>query len=197
MSHEIVELDCAGCGAHLTTDTKECPYCQKPIIIKSVQDAVKLTPQETNKMVLNCRKALVAEPDNQVVNNNVAMCFMRLRMFDKAGQAFEKAMENNFDNGDTFFWAAVCQLQGKKAFMQTRPVIDKILEFVNAAIMIEDKGIYHYFLAYIKYDYFSRKFFRTTPDYKQEFNNAVKLGTSMNDVNLLYQVIGVERPSCL
>lgn len=31
---------------------------------------------------------------------------------------------------------------GKKAFLQQRATIDKILEYINAAIMIEPRGIF-------------------------------------------------------
>lgn len=57
------------------------------------------------------------------------MCYLMLKLYDKALPAFEKAMEDNFDNSETFFYAAVCLLKGRKAFLLTRPEIDKIEEY--------------------------------------------------------------------
>lgn len=47
------------------------------------------------------------------------------------------------------------------------PNINKAEEYLNAACMIEPKGFYYLFWAYIKYDYFERKFLNTSPDYKE------------------------------
>jgi hypothetical protein len=106
-------------------------------------------------------------------------------------------MEDNFDNSETFFYAAVCLLGGKKAFVSTRPVIDKILEYINAAIMIEPRGIYYYFMAYVKYDYFERKYLNISPNFKDAFALAKQAGFSALDVEQLYTILKVPRPSCL
>ena len=35
MSHQVVELNCPGCGARVSTAQKECDWCHKPIIIST------------------------------------------------------------------------------------------------------------------------------------------------------------------
>lgn len=102
---------------------------------------------EVNKYAGAYRKALSENPDSMELNNSVAMCYLKLKLYDKATEAFERAMEDNFDNSETFFYAAICRLRGKKAFLAQRADIDKIEEYINAALMIEPKGIYYYFLA--------------------------------------------------
>ena len=86
---------------------------------------------------------------------------------------------------------------GKKAFLAQRPEIDKIEEYLNAAMMIESKGIYHYFLAYIKYDYFCRKSLKTSPTYKESIANANSAGISPHDIEQLFGILGVNRPDCI
>lgn len=113
----------------------------------------------------------------------------------KALSAFEKAMEDNFDNSETFFYAAICLLKGRKAFLLNRTEIDKAEEYINAAIMIEPRGIYYYFLAYIKYDYFSRKYFKTSPTYQEALKMAQQQGFSPYDAEQLFSILGVEKPS--
>lgn len=85
----------------------------------------------------------------------------------------------------------------EKSFLQQRPTIDKILEYINVALMIEPRGIYYYFLAYIKYDYFQRKYFKTSPTYQEALAMAVETGLSEFDVEQLYGILGVARPECL
>ena len=152
---------------------------------------------EVNKYASTYRKALEENPDSFDLNNSVAMCYLKLKLYDKALPAFERAIEDNFDNSETYFYAAICLLQGKKAFLQQRPTIDKIQEYINAALMIEPKGIYYYFYAYVKYDYFYRKSFITSPTFVQLLNIANTAGLSEYDVAQLYNILGVSRPECL
>lgn len=197
MAQQVIEINCPGCGARVSTGQKECDWCHKPIIISTFNSVYSMPMPEVNKFAGAYRKALAENPDNQDLNNSVAMCYLKLKLYDKALPAFEKAMEDNFDNSETFFYAAICLLQGKKAFLQQRPVIDKILEYINAALMIEPRGIYYYFLAYIKYDYFSRKFFKTSPTYQEALAMAADAGYSDFDVEQLYGILGVPKPECL
>jgi len=150
-----------------------------------------------NKYASAYREALQNEPDAKDLNNCAAMCYLKLKLYDKALSAFEKAMEDNFDNSETFFYAAICLLGGKKAFLTLRPKIDKIEEYINAALAIEPRGIYYYLLAYIKYDYFERKYFNTSPTYKEALKMSKDAGVSPSDIEQLYGILGVSCPETL
>jgi len=151
-----------------------------------------------NKYANAYRQALSANPDDKTINNSLAMCYLKLKLYDRALVSFEKAMEDNFDNPETFFYAAVCLLGGKKAFLAQRPAIDKAQEYINAALMIEpSRGIFHYLLAYIKYDYFERKYYNTSPTWQEALDAALTAGDAPSavDVEQLFNVLGVERPT--
>ena len=128
---------------------------------------------------------------------SVAMCYLKLKQYNMASPAFKKAMEENFDNSETFFYGAVSLLKGKKAFVCQRSDIDKIIECLSAAIMIEPRGIYHYFLAYIKHDYFERKSLNTTPNWEETLQTAIQAGLPPADIAQLSEVLQVEMPECL
>jgi tetratricopeptide (TPR) repeat protein len=140
---------------------------------------------------------LADNPNNDALNMSVAMCYLKLKLYDKALPAFEKAIEDNFDNSETFFYAAISLLKGKKAFLALRPDIDKIIEYLNAAIMIEPRGIYYYFSAYIKYDYFERKYLNITPNWQETLQTAMQAGLPPADVAQLFEMSQVEMPECL
>ncbi|MBQ7789073.1 MAG: hypothetical protein IJ398_05410 [Clostridia bacterium] len=197
MASQVVEMNCPGCGARVAIGMKTCDWCKKPIVITTFNSVFSMPMPEVNKYAGAYRKALSEDPDNMELNNSIAMCFLKLKMYDKALPAFEKAMVDNFENSETFFYAAVCLLQGKKAYLHQRPTIDKVQEYINAALMIEPRGIYYYFLAYIKYDYFARKFFRTSPTYQEALDMANDAGLSEADIEQLYSILGVARPECL
>ncbi len=197
MSIQVVDLECPGCGKPITTGTKQCPQCFREIVITSLNGVSGMSTLDLNKQANAYRKAMVANPDDQNLNMSIAFCYLKLKLYDKAIPHFEKAIEDNFDNSETFFYLAVALLKGKKAFLTPRPVIDKIEEYIQAAIMIEPKAIYHYFWAYIRYDHHHRNSYRMTPNYLQLLAEAKQLGLANGDVFELYQTLGIERPSCL
>ncbi|MDO4847926.1 MAG: tetratricopeptide repeat protein [Clostridiaceae bacterium] len=195
MAHQIVELTCPGCGARVTTGQSVCDWCHKPVIISTFNSVYDMPMPEVNKYAGVYRKALAENPDNTDLNNSVAMCYLKLKLYDKAIEAFEKAMEDNFDNSETFFYAAISLLKGKKAFYQQKETIDKAIEYVNSANMIEPLGIYYYFLSYLKFDFYKRKFLNTSPNYQQELATAQQIGLSPYDVDQLYKILEVEHPA--
>lgn len=194
MSQQIIELNCPGCGGRVSTGMTECSWCHKPVVITTFNSVVDMPLPEVNKYANSYKKELSENPDNKTLNTSIAMCYLKLKMYDKSYVAFEKAVEDNFDNSETYFYAAVCLLKGKKAFLAQRADIDKIEEYINAANMIEPRGIYHYFWAYIKYDFFERKYLNTSPSYSECLDNANQLGTSEYDIQRLFDLLGVAKP---
>lgn len=197
MAHQIVELECPGCGKAITTSTQQCPQCFREIVISTFNSVSGMSPLEINKQANAYRKAMVNNPNNQTLNMSIAFCFLKLKLYDKAIPCFEKAIEDNFDNSETYFYAAIALLKGKKAFLTPRPIIDKIEEYIQAAIMIEPKGIYHYFWAYIRYDHHFRKSYRMSPNYQDLLAQAKQIGLSQTDVRELYNILEVQRPDVL
>jgi tetratricopeptide (TPR) repeat protein len=197
MATRVIDIKCPGCGATADTGQKACIYCKQPIVISTFNSVYDMPMPMVNKYADAYRQALSENPANNELNSSVAMCYLKLKLYDRALDAFEKAMEGNFDNSETFFYAAVCLLKGQKAFLVPRPTINKIEEYINAALMIEPKGIYYYFWAYIKYDYFKRKFYNTSPTYQEALDMASQAGFSPFDAEQLYGILGVAKPEAL
>jgi tetratricopeptide (TPR) repeat protein len=196
MDIQNIELECPGCGRPISIGQKVCS-CGRPIVISTFSSVSGMSLPELNKYAKTYQKALATNPDNTLLNNSVAMCYLKLKMYDKAYDAFEKAIEDNFDNPETYFYAAISLLSGHKAFLTPRPKIDKIEELLTAAISIEPRGIFYLFWSYIKYDYFKRKFLRTSPDYIELLSKAKESGYSDIDRENLFSIIGIECPSVL
>lgn len=194
MAHQVVELECPGCGIPITTSTQTCPQCFRPIVISTFNSVSTMSPLDLKNQAGAYRKAMACNPDNKDLNMSIAFCYMKLKLYDKALPCFEKAIEDNFDNSEVYFYAAIALLKGKKAFLTPRTVIDKAEEYLQAAIMIEPKGIYYYFWAYLRYDHHFRKHYVMNPNYKTLLNQAIQIGLSQTDVQELYSILGVERP---
>ena len=194
--HEIVELKCPGCGARVQINQKECEYCHSPIIVSSMSDVFSMSLVNLNKYTKTYEETLKENPDNTEVFNSLAMCYLKLGFYDKALENFDKAIEKNLSNPETYLYAAVSILAGRKPFLTPRTEIDKIEQYINAALMLEERGLFRYFQAYIKYDYFKRKFFKTTPTWEECLMQADANGLSETDINQLFEILKQEKPTC-
>lgn len=195
MALTVENLKCPNCGAALAIDNKICKYCHNPVTITSFHSIADMPAPKVNKYASLSKKKLEDDPENQELNFSLGTCYLKLKLYDKALAAFEIAMEDNFDNSETFFCAAMCLLQGKKPFLHNRQTINKIQEYINAALMIEERGIYYYFLAYIKKDYFERKYLNVSPNFAETMQTANSHGVSEADKKILFDMLGVERPA--
>lgn len=197
MPQRVIDLECPGCAASLTTDIHECPYCFRPIVITTFNSISGFSELDLNKQANMYRKAMKRDPDNDGLNMSAALCYLKLKLYDEAIISFEKVLENNFEDSEAFFYTSIALLKGKKAFLTPRPIIDKIEHYLNAATMIEPKGIYYYFLAYIKYDHHHRKFYNTSPNYEDLLVEARNAGYSKNDAKNLFDLLEVSMPSVM
>lgn len=196
MAYSVEKLVCPGCGFPVDASMKECP-AGHPINISTFNNVFDMPIPMVNKYASKYNKDLIDLPDDKKLNIGVGICYLKLKLYDKALSAFEKTMKDNFDNSEVYFYAAVSLLQGKKAFLHQRVTIDKVLEYIDAALMIEQKGIYYYFEAYIKYDYFSRKFLNVSPNYQELLQTARSVGVSNLEIEQLYSILSVPRPNVL
>lgn len=194
MSIRAIDIKCPNCGGAVDTRQKTCRWCKQPVVISTFNSVYDMPIPLINRYANVYRQALTESPESQELNYSIAFCYLRLKLYDKALCAFEKAMEGNFDNSETYFYAAICMLRGQKAFLAQRVTIDKIEEYLNAALTIEKRGVYYYLWAYIKYDYFNRKFYNTSPTYQELLEMARNAGFSPFDTEQLHSILGVARP---
>lgn len=194
MAQRIVELNCPGCGARVSTMQTECEWCHKPVVITTFNSVYTMPGPTVSKYASTYRQALKQAPDDPQLNSAIAMCYLKLKLYDKALEAFEKAIEDDFDNSETYFYGAVCLLQGKKAFLNSKKDVDRAIQYINAAIMLEPRGIYYYFLAYLKYDFYERKSLNIRPNYYQELVSAVTNQVSQADIQMLFDLLGQTVP---
>lgn len=197
MSVEVVNIKCPSCGMPVSTGDNQCEWCGRPVVITTFNSVASMPIPEISKYANSYRKSLEENADNQILNTSIAMCYLKLKLYDKALPAFEKAIEDNFDNAETFFYAAICVLKGKKAFMMQRQEINKIEEYIDAALIIEPRGIFYYFKSYIRYDYYKRKCYNISPDYNELLDSAFSAGVSDIDIQQLFEILNVERPQVL
>jgi tetratricopeptide (TPR) repeat protein len=187
---EIISMKCPSCGASITTQTKQCDYCQSDILVKSFKNLAAMPLPQVNKYMAAYQSASAEHPDNNDINASVGLCFLRLKKYDQALNYLEKAQADNFEDATPFFYAAVARLKGRKPFLLNRQEIDQIMTDLEAAMSIEPKAEQYYFMSYIKRDYFKRKFLNTTPSWEEYMQEAVDNGLSAADVEEFHAMVG-------
>ena len=187
---EVISLNCPGCGASITTQTKVCEYCRKDILVKSFHSISSMPLPQINKYMASYKSAASEHPEHNGVNASIGLCFLRLKKYDQALDAFEKAQADNFEDATPFFYAAVARLKGRKPFLCSRQEIDQMETDINAAISIEPCAEQYYFLSYIGRDYFKRKFLKHDPSWEILMEKAINNGLSPADVEYFHAMIG-------
>lgn len=193
MELKTISLNCPGCGAPVSTSIKDCSFCGRPVIISSFNSVEQMSILELKKYSSEYSNILKDQKSSKI-SFSAGICNLKLKLYDNAIENFEQAVQANIDNVDGYFYLAISLLKGKKAFLQDREVIDKVLEYLNAIIEISQQGLYYYFRAYIKYDYFQRKFYRIEPNYKEDLEKAKVLSISEIDKKTLFEMLSVDMP---
>lgn len=182
---------CYGCGATVHKNDRLCKFCGNPVLITTFNSIKSMNNALINKYIDSYNKS---KADNINSHAALAFCYLRIKNYDKANIHFDESLNFDLDNHELFFYAAICKLNGKKAFLAPRDKIDKAIEYLQAAITLSPSPVYYYFLAYLKYDFFNRKCYKINPDYKEEKNNALIKGISDNDIENFYELLCVEKP---
>lgn len=193
MSATAESIKCPNCGGGLAIAAKTCDYCDSPVVISSFQSVFQMPLPQLNKYVRSYTEQSAA-PGGEVFDQSLGMCFLKLKDFKRALQVFEKIIDTDFSNADAYLYASVALLEGKKPFTTLRPTIDKILQYLEAANSIKPSALYTYFHAYIKLDYFQRKFFNVPPPFAVVMAQANQMGISEHDRVQFFQLIGQDRP---
>lgn len=197
MQTRVVDIKCPGCGGGLDTSQKQCVYCGRPVVITSFHSFDLMPTADVVKYANSYRKAMEMDPEHPELLTAAALCYLKMKLYDNALSFFEKAIAAQMDNAENYFHAAVCTLKGQKAFVASIDSVRKAIEYTSAACSIEPRGVFYFFLAYLKYDCFHRKHLRISPDYEQELHMARNMAISHADIQMLVAILGKELPEAL
>lgn len=188
----VENLRCPGCGHPVSGETKQCEYCGRIIEITSFSEAETLTAEDLKKNVAFYNSVCARSEENVAAYLSRGICFLKLKAYKNALESFDKAISIDFSNAEAYFYAAVSVLEGKIPFVQQRAKIDLAENYMENAVIFGDKGIYRYFMAFIRYDYHYRKSFCVKPDYKEYLLKAKTLGVSSKDIANLFKLLNLD-----
>lgn len=192
---EVFDMRCPGCGAPVEFETTACRYCGRPIVISSLPAAKSLAAADLAKLARAYAHDLEDRPDDVEMLKSLGLAFLTQGIYDKAREKLSRAIDLGFDDSEVYYYAAAATLGGKKPHALSKQTIEKAKRYLDAAIGLDPRGAYWYFMAYLNYDYFARKHLRTNPDYRECLRSAIAAGgLSPTDRRLLFEVLGQEEP---
>ena len=204
---QTVNLSCSGCGAPVDPGAKRCEYCRRAIVLSGSSEILNTPEPLLRDLMRQYEQGNVAERvaagaaggavAPQRVDFSIGLCCLKLKLYDKAAEKFDAAIDDTPGSADVYFYGAIARLGGRKAFLSPMPVIRKVMEYLEAARSLEDKGLYSFFMGYVKYDFFARKFLKISPDYKAEVARALQIGVTQNEADMLFSLLNVEFPEKL
>lgn len=187
---EVISIKCPNCGASITTQAAKCEYCYSDIMVKSFHALSNMSLPKVNNYIATYREAITKHPEHNDVNVSIGICFLKLKKYNQALEAFEKAQSENFEDATPFFYSAVARLKGRKPFLCSRSEIDAMETDLNAALSIAQHPEYYYFLSYIGRDYFKRKFLKHKPAWEELMQEGISNGLSTADIEEFHNMIG-------
>ncbi len=186
---------CPSCNCPLEQNVKVCEFCDSPVVISSFSTLGGMSAPKVNKYANAYKDMMADNPDSEALAISLGMCFMKLKLFDKAYDAFDKAISAYTENPEVYYMAAICALGGKKAFLAGKANVDKALQMLQIANDVEPRGIFYLFDAYLRLDFYKRKFLNIKPSYIDTFSKAQQLGYSHADAQMLFELLGVDMPA--
>lgn len=115
-----------------------------------------------------------------------------MKMYAQA--CFEKAIQEDLSDPDAYFYAAIAKLEGKRPFLASRTAISDIERYIEAALMYGEQGIYYYFYAYVKYDYYEKKLLKSKPLFADLLAKAKELGVDDAESKELFTLTNTQKP---
>ena len=198
MPVKVVDCRCSGCGAGVSPSMSVCEYCGKPVVFETFSSIAGRAAPEISRLL----RALESDPDaNGALAAPAAFtkagCYLRLGLHEKAFEQFRAAIDADPGNSEACFYAAVSLLRGRKACLTPMATLERALKYAAAARRLDPRGVYSYFAAYVKNDFFAKKCLRVSPDWTEEFRTALADGLTRNDAASMFQTLGVPCPAAL
>ncbi len=186
----VHDIACPGCGEPAALSVRECLSCGRPVIISTFNSIKDWSAPQVSKY-MNAYKGVLAQDANGDIQMALAICLLKLSVYDLASKHVKDAIRDNMDNPEAYLYAAVACLAGKRPFLV--PIADarSALQYLDAARLLEERGIFDYLSGFIREDFFERKFLRVSPTSHEEYERAAAHDVTQADVAFIHELIRV------
>lgn len=125
---------------------------------------------------------------------STAVEHLQLGLHAQAWDVLRLVMTAEPTNPDAYFYGALAKLGGRRAFLCSLAQVRDAEQLTRSALALDDRGVFHYFLAYLGNDYYERKNFRSPLDWRSELTAAQVLGLQKREVARVFRLLGAPNP---
>lgn len=119
---------------------------------------------------------------------------LRLGLPSEAAGEFRSARAAEPGNPDDYYFGAIAELGGRKAFLAPLRCVRAADLLIHSALDLEDRPEFHYFLAYLRFDYYARKHLQPPAPWQLSFAEAWAKGLTQSRIDSLFTLLSVEDP---
>lgn len=145
-------------------------------------------------VIITGNENVVQVGPDQAQHLRSGMKHLRLGLHANALEDFRLAMNGGPENPDLYYLCAVATLGGRKAFLAPLASIREAEALIQAALRLEQRGVFHYFLAYLGLDYYERKHLRAPTPWRSSLERAWRLGVTQDEIDSLFNLLSVNDP---
>lgn len=145
------------------------------------------------KSLLVSKPRRIISQKDDTLKNGVRL--LGRKMYAQALDCFESVIKEDVSEPDAYFYAAVAKLEGKRPFLFSRSIINEVERYIESAIAYGERALYYYFLAYIKYDYYEKKMFKTFPTYVELLGKAFAMGVTEEEITEFFELLNTQKPN--
>lgn len=137
----------------------------------------------------------VESPNSAAARHRVAgLRQLQLGLHPEAAGEFTLARAADPGNPEGYYLGAIAELGGKKAFLAPLRCVRTAERLIHGALGLEDRPEFHYFIAYLRYDYYVRKHLRPPAPWQESYVEAWASGLTQSRIDALFTLLSVEDP---
>jgi hypothetical protein len=119
---------------------------------------------------------------------------LRLGLHTQARVQLQEILRAQPADAEALFYSAVATLEGRRASLCSLQQIREAENLTRSAIALQDRGLFHYFLAYLAIDYYERKCLHSPIDTASELVAIRRTGANIDGIAHLRQLLRVPEP---
>jgi hypothetical protein len=109
-------------------------------------------------------------------------------------QELRQAQSYGVDSADVHYLSAVALLGHRSAFRAAPDSARQVERTIRTAIIFDDRPLFHYFLAYLYYDFYERNSFRPPGSWQDALQYARSRGITQPEIDSLFHLLAVGNP---
>lgn len=187
----VTVLECPQCGATVKQNAKTCDRCYSEYIVTSVNSLKKFDDSAIKKYLRAYESTMKSGGESAELYTAMGICQLQRGLYKFANNYFDKAIALLPEEGETYYYAAIALLNGKRPFLSSLPVIRKATEYLQLAIEFSEQGSYYYLQYLIHMDYYEKRKLSCSPTSAELLEMSHAHGLSDVEANEISQMVGL------